>query len=734
MRRRALASFGLALAVALGICVGSAATVAGAAGHEFTEEIVPGPTKEKLKDACGVAVDPTSGRVFVSSYYTQEVVVFGPKNSSSKKREVEETIQLGKPPSVPAGKSVGGPCDLALDSAGNLYVNNWHYNVVRLSPVTPGSLAFDTANATVIDSHEPTGVAVDSADHVFVDDRTYIAEYDSTGAPVLDGGEPVRIGLGSLGDGYGVAVSDFSGSPGSPATAGRVYVADAADGTVKAYDPSGDASLPKQVIDGGGTPRLGFTRLVDSDLAVDPVDGHLYVVDNLEPFFEEPEAVAYEFSPLGHYRGTVPGNVESGFPSLVVSGEPSSIAIFERDVYLTSGNYFDDQDQPKHSTSMVRVYEPATDAETRLLEVTKTGAGAGTVFSSSPAGLGCGTACKGEFTLGITVTLTATPAPHSRFADWTGCDSEPAPGKCAMAMSEDRAVSAEFEPIPQHQLSVARSGSGAGTVASVPAGIDCGTACMAEFDEASAASPDVILTATADSHSAFAGWSGCDSEPDPGRCAVSMSAARSVTARFDAVVVPPPPPPPPPGQRILSVYTAATGAAAGTVTSEPAGIACGATCAQAFGQGTAVTLVARPAPGSAFLGWGGCDSAGGLRCTVVLGTDKSVVAAFGAGTPGPLRIGALTVHGDSATLAVTVPAAGTLSASGPGLRPASALPLAAGRVGLRLRLSAAGRRSLARTRRHQLGVKVALAFTPFDGGGSVRAHKAVTFRAGGDRR
>ena len=65
----------------------------------------------------------------------------------------------------------------------------------------------------------------------------------------------------------------------------------------------------------------------------------------------------------------------------------------------------------------------------------------------------------------------------------------------------------------------------------------------------------------------------------------------------------------------------------GTVTSEPAGIDCGESCQAEFALGTEVMLSAQLA-GAASLEWEGCDEQSDTTCSVVMNSDRSVVARF----------------------------------------------------------------------------------------------------------
>lgn len=82
-----------------------------------------------------------------------------------------------------------------------------------------------------------------------------------------------------------------------------------------------------------------------------------------------------------------------------------------------------------------------------------------------------------------------------------------------------------------------------------------------------------------------------------------------------------------PGGATLAIDVSGSGT--GTVTSNPAGISCGATCSTLVTPGTPVTLTATPTGGSTFDGWTGpCEGTG--ACTFTVDVAATVGAAFTA--------------------------------------------------------------------------------------------------------
>ena len=159
-----------------------------------------------------------------------------------------------------------------------------------------------------------------------------------------------------------------------------------------------------------------------------------------------------------------------------------------------------------------------------------TGSGLGKV-TSYPSGILCLANCStttAAFKEGAKVKLTPTPSKHFHFVEWLGdCTGS---GYCELTMGEDREVEALFAENTKYDLDLTKDGDGYGTVKSLPSGINCGPTCSstaASFYE----NEVVELTATPGKGSNFEGWSGggCSGI---GTCKVTMSAAKSVEAKF----------------------------------------------------------------------------------------------------------------------------------------------------------------------------------------------------------
>ncbi|HOX30490.1 MAG TPA: hypothetical protein P5080_04835 [Candidatus Paceibacterota bacterium] len=158
-------------------------------------------------------------------------------------------------------------------------------------------------------------------------------------------------------------------------------------------------------------------------------------------------------------------------------------------------------------------------------------------------------------------------------------------------------------------LAVAMAGTGAGTVTSSPAGIDCGTTCSATFN----ISDTVTLTATPAVGSTFTGWSGGDCS-GTGACTVTLANDTDVTATFTV--------------NIYKLTVIKSGNGSGVVSSGPAGIDCGATCLATYAHGTSITLTNNDDVGSLITGWSGGGCSGTTPCVFTITGDTTVTATF----------------------------------------------------------------------------------------------------------
>jgi hypothetical protein len=317
-RRRLESGSGAILLLCLALLSPSAALAASSDPLYILAPVPPPPPAPPqpppvgfLSGPCGIAVD-ASARFWVADQYHRAIDVFG-SDATYAGQPLAATSQPN-----PHTRAYDDPCGLALGSGGTLYVNNHHRNVARFpAPVTAAT------GSVLPGSGEATGVAVDPAsNHAFVDVRNHVSEYDASGTLVKE------IGAASLSDGYGIAVSGY------PATAGDLYIPDAASKTVKVYDPAVDTSDPVASIAG---PPGGFISLIDSAVAVDDATGLTYVVDDTQPAFtEEPGGRVEVFDSTGSYLGHLKYDVIDGGPSGIAVDNSGGAT--QGRLYVTSGN------------------------------------------------------------------------------------------------------------------------------------------------------------------------------------------------------------------------------------------------------------------------------------------------------------------------------------------------------------------------------------------------------------
>lgn len=316
--RRALLLWVLALAA---LAASAPSALASPEPFIFTpkpSDLLPVPPAGKLERPCGLAVD-TAGNFYVADYGHDAVDRF---NSAF---EYLEQLTGTAPQS--------GPCGLAIDDEiGHYVVNEMNGAVISYS-------SFLGAGRTILDPGPATGVAIDpTTGDTYVDDVDHVSVYGPSGAPVEVGGHPLVIGAGSLGAGYGIAVSD------NPATEGFVYVPDAASDTVKVYDPATDVASPVESL------AIGFTSLRGSAVAVDNASGDVYVADDLQPGTSDcPEAAIQTFASDGDYVGRLKYNiVDAEPPGLAVDNSGTSS---QGRVYVTTGN---------SESASVMLYQPGS--------------------------------------------------------------------------------------------------------------------------------------------------------------------------------------------------------------------------------------------------------------------------------------------------------------------------------------------------------------------------------------
>jgi subtilisin family serine protease len=160
----------------------------------------------------------------------------------------------------------------------------------------------------------------------------------------------------------------------------------------------------------------------------------------------------------------------------------------------------------------------------RVLEISLSGTGAGTV-TSDPPGIECGVDCAVSFEHGTVVELVALADPGSELAAWSG-DTDCADGVVTLLGDVSCSPAFDLLPVPDPVLELTLAGGGAGMVTSSPAGILCGVDCEASFTTG----VEVVLVGTPLLGSELVSWSG---DADCADGVVTMAADRGCVATFD---------------------------------------------------------------------------------------------------------------------------------------------------------------------------------------------------------
>jgi uncharacterized repeat protein (TIGR02543 family) len=172
-------------------------------------------------------------------------------------------------------------------------------------------------------------------------------------------------------------------------------------------------------------------------------------------------------------------------------------------------------------------------------------------------------------------------------------------------------------------------------VTSTPAGLDCGATCTFAPHAGT-----VILTATAAPGWQFDGWGGACTGTTR-ETSVVMDADQACAARFSRI----------PGLFFLTMVVEGQG----SVTSDPAGIACPSTCVALFSAGTTVDLTAQATSMSTVSLWlDDCPAPGILTNQIVMDTDKQCRIRFVAQAAFPLAQFTILPGGVSVGQVVTV--------------------------------------------------------------------------------
>jgi hypothetical protein len=229
-----------------------------------------------------------------------------------------------------------------------------------------------------------------------------------------------------------------------------------------------------------------------------------------------------------------------------------------------------------------------------------------TLMTSSGDGGSVTTPGEGTFTYnhGTSVSVVATAEAGYRFVNWTGTAvtagdvANPTSASTTVMMHNDFTLLANFTLNPQVTLTTSSAGGGAVTS-------------PGEGSFTYSAGVTVSVTATADSHHHFTGWTG--TAVTAGKVASPASPTTTVTATASYTLV---------ANFAVDTYSLTITGANGTVSRDPA--------KASYAYGETVTLQATGNKNYHFSGWSGDVTGSANPITLTMDGNKSIAAGFAA--------------------------------------------------------------------------------------------------------
>ncbi|MGR0481756.1 MAG: InlB B-repeat-containing protein [Candidatus Electronema sp. V4] len=412
-----------------------------------------------------VAVDPTTGKVFVADSSNSRVLRFASGAALTSGAAAEAV--LGQPDFVtttwgaaPTAANMFNPQALVVDAGGRLWVaDSGHDRVLRFDSAAAkanganadgvlGRPDFTTSADSLARQNtmiDPEGLAVDADGRLWVADtwNNRVLRFDNATAKGNGADADAVLGQTNFTDrDYATAQNRMYLPRGLVVTStGVLFVADQRNNRVLRFDNAVDKG---NGADADGV--LGQADFISSGIGYRTRNGMYYPIgvshDSEGRLYVAEEGNSRVFicnnavnKPNGADADNVLGQPDftTATPLLSASGLSTPLSVFADNA--RGALWVADRDHNR----VLRYVGQAISAY--VLTVSKNGTGSGAV-TSNPPGISCGSTCGASFTAGQSVTLTAAAASGSTFAGWSGACS--GTGSCTVTMDADKSATASF--------------------------------------------------------------------------------------------------------------------------------------------------------------------------------------------------------------------------------------------------------------------------------------------------